>query len=47
MLPDDLKSYRAPSLFQWIEDLVQEEPVLLLIIFFIISVVADRCGWLV
>ena len=42
MLPTDLKSYQAPSLFDWLE----EEPALLPIILFIIALVADKLGWL-
>ena len=39
---DDLRHYRAPSIFQWIE----EEPALLPIILLIIALVCDRVGWL-
>ena len=43
MLPTDLKDYRAPSIFDWIE---QEAPGILLVII-IIAIIADRFGWLV
>ena len=39
---DDLRHYRAPSIFDWIE----EEPALLPIILLIIALVCDRVGWL-
>ena len=41
-LPSDMKSYRAPRPLDWLRDLAEQEPALLLVAVIIAALLMDR-----